>query len=46
MGSGSNGTNNIGGNKSVLAHFNSGTGQMSQTIYNLPNGPCHRHNWR
>ena len=37
-GSGSNGTNNIGGNKSALAHFNSGTGQMSQTIYNLPNG--------
>ena len=37
-GAGSNGTNNIGGNKSAVAHFNNGTGQMEQTIYNLPNG--------
>ena len=31
-GSGSNGTNNIGDNKSAVAHFNYGIGQLSQTV--------------
>ncbi len=37
-GDGWNGTLDIDGNKSAASWFNYGTGQLSQTIYNLPNG--------